>query len=95
MVPILSEESMVEAPKEDESRVDALERIVTRQGKRIGDLERYAKLQTCAIEQLFSICYSLQDSNENVSCMRSSLCFVDSPINSCYRQLSRPRFVVV
>ncbi len=34
--------------------------------KRITDLEEYSKLQTCAIEELFSIVNSLQYANEEV-----------------------------
>ncbi len=77
MIPIHSEDSLVEASPEDESRVEALERKVAHQDKRISDLESYAKLQTCSIEHLFSICRSLQDASEMVSYMLLSLHLVD------------------
>lgn len=67
--PVVEEEGAVQVAEGDEgekSRVAVLERIVAQLGKRVGDLERYTKLQTCSLEELFSICYSLQDSTEKV-----------------------------
>ncbi len=64
MIPLLSDEPpppvVAGEGKDDESRVEALERKVARHEKRINDLVDYAKLQTCSIEHLFSLCYSLQ-----------------------------------
>lgn len=103
MIPIHSGEPVVEESavagadglsQEEESRVAVLERTVARQEKRISDLERYSKLQTCSIEQLFSITYSLQDANEKVRYMRSSSYLVSSQMSSSFRQLSLQRFVV-
>lgn len=75
MIPLLSDEPAPPGAagenKEEESRVEALERKVARHEKRINDLVDYAKLQTCSIEHLFSVCYSLQAVSEAVSYMHS------------------------
>ncbi len=67
---------MVEAPKEDESRVDCTREDCNSPGEsEIGDLERYAKLQTCAIEQLLlHLLILCKDSNEK--CKLYALIFV-------------------
>ncbi len=60
-----------ESASDCDLRLDAMQKQVNHQGKMITDLQEYTKFQTFAIEQLFSICHSLQHSNERVSHLQS------------------------
>lgn len=70
-IPLVNEDALAETVPEEESQYDELKRRMTAQEKRITDLEVYSKLQTCAIEELFSVCNSLQFSSEKVQYMRT------------------------
>lgn len=72
-VPHPAEDALAEVVSEGESQYDEVKRKLAQQEKRITDLEEYSKLQTCAIEHLFSLCGSLQHMNEQVSYMLAYL----------------------